>query len=270
MKETITMIEPKQYRVNPEVTEKKLLHNKFVHNLDYYSYKTPLYGNYIFLHLYIDNDLYLVVNVHDNNGYTYAPFYNPDNRHNNNVYNQVVKKYTSIMHNFVKRGILEECEKEVETMNVLENNTYVKIKKLKYNAVIPTRGSKFAAGYDLVACLDTDEMNITIAPYKTVVIGTGLSMEFPDGYFGGIFARSGLASKQGLRPSNCVGVVDSDYRGEIKVALYNDSAEPRVIASGERIAQLILLPFATMTFEEVKELNDTERGEGGFGHTGRK
>ena len=174
------------------------------------------------------------------------------------------------MHNFVKRGILEECEKEVKTMNVLENNTYVKIKKLKYNAVIPTRGSKFAAGYDLVACLDTDEMNITIAPYKTVVIGTGLSMEFPDGYFGGIFARSGLASKQGLRPSNCVGVVDSDYRGEIKVALYNDSAEPRVIASGERIAQLILLPFATMTFEEVKELNDTERGEGGFGHTGRK
>ena len=212
----------------------------------------------------------MVVNVHDNNGYTYAPFYNPDNRHNNNVYNQVVKKYTSIMHNFVKRGILEECEKEVKTMNVLENNTYVKIKKLKYNAVIPTRGSKFAAGYDLVACLDTDEMNITIAPYKTVVIGTGLSMEFPDGYFGGIFARSGLASKQGLRPSNCVGVVDSDYRGEIKVALYNDSAEPRVIASGERIAQLILLPFATMTFEEVKELNDTERGEGGFGHTGRK
>ena len=211
----------------------------------------------------------MVVNVHDNNGYTYAPFYNPDNRHNNNVYNQVVKKYTSIMHNFVKRGILEECKKEVKTMNVFENNTYVKIKKLKYNAVIPTRGSKFAAGYDLVACLDTDEMNITIAPYKTVVIGTGLSMEFPDGYFGGIFARSGLASKQGLRPSNCVGVVDSDYRGEIKVALYNDSAEPRVVASGERIAQLILLPFATMTFEEVKELNDTERGEGGFGHTGR-
>lgn len=263
------MIKPKQYRVNPEVTEKKLLHNKFVSNLDYYSYKTSLYGNYIFLGLYIGKDLYLVVNVHDNNGYTYAPFYNPDDRHNNNVYNQVVKKYTSIMHNFVKSGILEECEEEVETMNVLGNNTYVKIKKLKDNAVIPTRGSKFAAGYDLVACLDTDVMNVTIDPYKTVMIGTGLSIEFPDGYFGGIFARSGLASKQGLRPSNCVGVVDSDYRGEIKVALYNDSAEPRVVASGERIAQLILLPFATMTFEEVKELNDTERGEGGFGHTGR-
>ena len=200
------MIKPKQYRVNPEVTEKKLLLNKFVNNLDYYSYKTPLYGYYIFLNLYIDKDLYLVVNVHDNNGCTYAPFYNPNDRHNNNVYNQVIKKYTNVMDKFVENGIFEEDNDEVKTMNVIGANTYVKIKKLKDNAVIPTRGSKFAAGYDLVACLDTDEMNITIEPYKTVMIGTGLSMEFPNGYFGGIFARSGLASKQGLRPANCVGI----------------------------------------------------------------
>ena len=97
-----------------------------------------------------------------------------------------------------------------------------------------------------------------------------LRIEIPEGYFGAIFARSGLASKQGLRPANCVGVVDSDYRGEFMIALHNDTDEERVIAGKERIAQMVVMPYLSVEFEEVEELNETERGEGGFGSTGRK
>lgn len=142
----------------------------------------------------------------------------------------------------------------------------IKIKKLNNNAVIPTRGSEFAAGYDLYACIDSP---ITILPHTTRKIGTGLAMELPVGYFGAIFARSGLATKQNLRPSNCVGVCDCDYTGEYVVALHNDSDSPRVIGDGERIAQLILLPYQSMRFEEVDELTETKRGTGGFGSTGK-
>jgi len=141
----------------------------------------------------------------------------------------------------------------------------INIKKLNNNAAIPTRGSKYAAGYDLYACIDKP---ITIAAHCTEKIGTGLAVEIPEGYFGAIFARSGLATKQGLRPANCVGVCDSDYRGEYIVALYNDSNEAKLIMPGERIAQLSVIPFLEVEFNEVEELNETERGEGGFGSTG--
>ena len=143
----------------------------------------------------------------------------------------------------------------------------IKIKKLTDTAVLPARGSEYAAGYDLYA--DCKE-SITIEPHETAKIGTGLSMEIPDGYFGAVFARSGLASKQGLRPANCVGVCDSDYRGEYIVALHNDTDEIMTIQPQEKIAQMILLPFLFMEFEEVVELSDTKRGEGGFGSTGEK
>lgn len=141
----------------------------------------------------------------------------------------------------------------------------IKIKKLNNKATIPTRGSKYAGGYDLYACIDKP---ITIAAHCTEKIGTGLAVEIPEGYFGAIFARSGLATKQGLRPANCVGVCDSDYRGEYIVALHNDSNEAKLIMPGERIAQLSVIPFLEVEFNEVEELNDTERGEGGFGSTG--
>ena len=144
----------------------------------------------------------------------------------------------------------------------------VQIKKLREDAVIPTRGSKFAAGYDLCACLDGDEA-VTIPPRHTVVLHTGLSFALQEGTFGAVFARSGLASRQGLRPANCVGVIDSDYRGECMVALHNDSGEERTVRHGDRVAQLILLPFLPMEFEEADELPDTARGAGGFGSTGR-
>lgn len=106
-------------------------------------------------------------------------------------------------------------------------------------------------------------------PHETGVIDTGIAVEIPDGYFGAIFARSGLATKQGLRPANCVGVVDSDYRGEIRVALHNDTDEAQFFSNGDRIAQLVLLPYLAAEFDESDELTDTERGSGGFGSTGK-
>ncbi len=142
----------------------------------------------------------------------------------------------------------------------------VKIMKLDERAHIPSSGSACAAGYDLYACLDED---VRIAPNEMKMIGTGLCAAIPDGYFGGIFARSGLAVKEGLRPANCVGVVDSDYRGEIRVALYNDSDKERLISHGERIAQLLILPYLKAEFDTVTELDETERGAGGFGHSGK-
>ncbi len=143
----------------------------------------------------------------------------------------------------------------------------VKIKKLNTLAKLPTRGSKYAAGYDLYAATD---YIIDIAPHSTVKIGTGLSFELPPGTFAAIFARSGIATKRGLRPANCTGIIDADYRGEVIVALHNDTDEIQSIEPGERIAQMILLPFIEMNFEEVDKLSDTNRGNGGFGSSGRK
>ncbi len=144
----------------------------------------------------------------------------------------------------------------------------VQIKKLKSQATLPTSGSRYAAGYDLYACLDGDG-EVTIPAHRTVKIGTGLAVALPEGTFGAIFARSGLATKEGLRPANCVGVIDSDYRGECIVSVHNDSGVERTVRTGERIAQLVLLPFLPMEFEEVDALKDTERGAGGFGSTGK-
>ena len=142
-----------------------------------------------------------------------------------------------------------------------------KIKKLNEKAKIPSRGSSRAAGYDLYAAMK--EEAVVIRPQETVKIGTGLAIQPPNGYFGAIFARSGLATKLGIRPANCVGVCDEDYTGEYIVALHNDSDDPVSIKNGDRIAQLVLLPWMNMDFIEVNELNETERGAGGFGSTGK-
>lgn len=141
----------------------------------------------------------------------------------------------------------------------------IAVTKLKEKATLPTRGSAEAAGYDLYACLDEP---VTLLPGETVKVGTGLAFAVPSGYFGAIFARSGLAAK-GLRPANCVGVADSDYRGEYIVALHNDAAVPMTVQNGDRIAQLVVMPFLSVEFEECAGLNQTERGAGGFGSTGR-
>ena len=144
----------------------------------------------------------------------------------------------------------------------------VNIKKLNKNAKLPSRGSSAAAGYDLCACLPEGVTSVTIRPHETKKIGTGLSVELPEGYFGAVFARSGLASKQGLRPANCVGVCDSDYRGEYIVAIHNDSEEERTVTQGDRIAQLVVMPFLPVEFVEADTLTETGRGAGGFGSTG--
>ena len=143
----------------------------------------------------------------------------------------------------------------------------ITVKKLTQTAKLPTRGSLAAAGYDLYADIQED---IVIAPHTTCMVSTGLSMEIPEGYFGAIFARSGLAAKEGLRPANCVGVCDSDYRGPYTVALHNDSDEPRTVSVQERIAQLVVMPYLPVEFSEAEELEDTQRGAGGFGSTGKQ
>lgn len=141
----------------------------------------------------------------------------------------------------------------------------INIKFLNDLAKMPTRGSEYAAGYDLYAATD---YIIDIAPHSTVKIGTGIAIELPSYMMGLIFARSGLATKKGLRPANCVGLIDPDYRGEYIVALHNDTNEMMSIGPGERIAQLVLAPFYSVDFEKVDKLSKTERGNGGFGSTG--
>ncbi len=143
----------------------------------------------------------------------------------------------------------------------------INIKKLNPDATIPTYGSDFAAGADLYACLFAP---ITIEPGETFMVKTGISLEIPEGYAGLIYARSGLASKRGLAPANKVGVIDSDYRGEIIVALHNHSMNPQKIEPNERIAQLVITPYVQAVFNETADLSDTDRGAGGFGSTGTK
>lgn len=143
----------------------------------------------------------------------------------------------------------------------------VRIKKLRENAVVPTYGSEFAAGADLYAAI---EEAVTIEANETKLIPTGLAMEIPVGYAGLVYARSGLASKRGLAPANKVGVIDSDYRGEVMVALHNHGTEAQTIEMGERIAQMVIAPYVTANFILSDSLDDTVRGEGGFGSTGTK
>lgn len=143
----------------------------------------------------------------------------------------------------------------------------IRVKKLDERAVLPAYGSEYAAGADLYAVTDGE---VTFEPGETKFVHTGLAMEIPEGYAGLIYARSGLASKRGLAPANKVGVVDADYRGELMVALHNHSATTQTIASGERIAQIVVTPFLRASYEQAEELNETVRGAGGFGSTGRK
>lgn len=143
----------------------------------------------------------------------------------------------------------------------------INIKKLDENAITPTYGSLGAAGADLYALISD---SLVIKPGETVLVGTGIAMEIPEGFVGLIFARSGLSTKKGLAPANKVGVIDSDYRGEIKVPLYNQSGSAQSIEKGERIAQIVITPFLLAEFEQVDELDATDRGTEGFGSTGRK
>ena len=142
----------------------------------------------------------------------------------------------------------------------------IKLKRLNPNAVVLTQGTDKSAGYDLYACIP---QTYVISPHKTVLVPIGWAMEPPKGYYIAIVARSGLSVKKGLRPSNCYAVIDEDYRGEIKIPLHNDTNDDKIIAPNERIAQMLLKEYNVCEFVEVDELNETERGNGGFGSTGR-
>ena len=144
----------------------------------------------------------------------------------------------------------------------------VEVKKLNKNAKLPTYGTEFSAGADIYALIDGD--SVTIAPGETKMISTGLAFAIPEGLVGLIFARSSLGAKRGLAPANKVGVIDSDYRGEVHVALHNHSLIPQTVENGERIAQMLLVPYYSAVFSETDELGETSRGEGGFGSTGTK
>ena len=144
-------------------------------------------------------------------------------------------------------------------------NFDIRVKKLDERAKLPTYGSEYAAGADLYALIDGE---VTIGAGETAFIHTGIAVELPLGIVGLIYARSGMACKKGLAPANKVGVVDCDYRGEVMVALHNHSSEPKTVADGERIAQFMIAPYYTATFNESDELSDTVRGAGGFGSTG--
>ena len=142
----------------------------------------------------------------------------------------------------------------------------VRVKKLHPNAKLPTYGSAFSAGADLYACL---EEPVTIGPGETYWVSTGIALEVPVGCAGLVYARSSLGAKRGLAPANKVGVVDSDYRGEVRVVLFNHSPEPQTINPGERVAQFVITPVVTPQYVEAEELLDTDRGTGGFGSTGK-
>lgn len=145
-------------------------------------------------------------------------------------------------------------------------NNDIKVIKLLKQAKLPVYGSAEAAGADLHACIDEP---ITVGPGQTAWVPTGIALEVPKGCAGLIYARSGMAAKRGLAPANKVGVIDSDYRGEVKVVLLNHGNEPQMIEPGERIAQLVITPVLTPEYVEVENLSDTERGFGGFGSTGK-
>lgn len=145
----------------------------------------------------------------------------------------------------------------------------INTKLVRNHAILPTRGTPYAAGYDLYACSIDEDDALLIEPGQTKMIGTGVAMEIHDGMVGLVFARSGLSIKQGLRPANCVGVIDSDYRGEIIVSLRNESDQTRIVNYGDRIAQIVFTPFFDVDFHSVEELSKTMRGTGGHGSTGK-
>ena len=142
----------------------------------------------------------------------------------------------------------------------------ISVKLLRPGARIPTYGTEASAGADLYACMQD---KVEVGPGQSVMIPTGIAMEIPKGYAGLVFARSSMGAKRGLAPANKVGVIDSDYRGEIRVVLHNHSGEPQSVELGERVAQLLIVPVFTPGFQEAEKLSDTSRGAGGFGSTGK-
>lgn len=182
-------------------------------------------------------------------------------RRNNDVSNLQVltRKEHQMLHN-------KENYRERDEKGRFMKGKDVHVRKITKNATIPTKATEGSAGYDMYAQLDEP---LVIPPYTGKMIKSGIALSIPDGYAGFIFARSGLSTKKGLRPSTCVSVIDSDYRGEIGLPIYNDSDEPQTINPNERIAQIVFLKVLKPEIEIVDSLDETDRGESGFGSSGR-
>lgn len=261
------------YILNENVTDKQLKDYGFKYNgVDYINRVSVYYietagrkNDIIFVKFILNiKDKMFNYEVICSDNSIYYPFYTNDNSTVNDIIN---KNFMKQINKMTKEGIIMN-----NTTNLSTNDrTQVKIKKLNKHAKLPTYGSECAAGADLYALVHNDNNMVTIQPGATEFIGTGIAMEIPEGYVGLIYARSGLSCKYGLAPANKVGVIDSDYRGEIMVALHNHSDEAKVVTSTDRIAQIVIQPVQQFKFVDVEsdELDGTERGEGGFGSSGK-
>ena len=249
----------KEYIVKPKVTIQKIKKYGFRYLSEgdyilskpiYFYQKYPV----LFINMYINiEDRTFRSEIVDQMG-VYSPYYANETTISLDMRNTIESNVSKELDKLVKKGILK--------MKTL-------LKTPDYGAHIPTYGTEYAAGADLYAVIHNDTKTVEILPCETAFLDTGVTMEIPEGYVGLVYARSGLSCKQGLAPANKVGVIDADYRSSIKVALYNQSKEVRTVSDGDRIAQIIIQPVTQFKFKEVDKLSETNRGEGGFGSTGK-
>lgn len=266
----------KEYIVKPKVTIQKIKKYGFRYLSEgdyilskpiYFYQKYPV----LFINMYINiEDRTFRSEIVDQMG-VYSPYYANETTISLDMRNTIESNVNKELNKLVKEGILK-------MKTLLKTPDYsiraVKVRPivnilLDNGAHIPTYGTEYAAGADLYAVIHNDTKTVEILPCETAFLDTGVTMEIPEGYVGLVYARSGLSCKQGLAPANKVGVIDADYRSSVKVALYNQSKEVRTVSDGDRIAQIIIQPVTQFEFKEVDKLSETNRGEGGFGSTGK-
>ena len=267
----------KEYIVKPRVTIQKIKRFgfKYLSEGDYiYSKPVYFYQNHptLFINMYISmDDRIFRYEIADKMG-IYSPYYSNKRVISKAYRNTIESNANKELNKLVKEGILTMTTTLLKTPDY--STKVIKIKPviniiLDNGAHIPTYGSEYAAGADLYAVIHNDTKTVEIQPGETAFLDTGVTMEIPEGYVGLVYARSGLSCKQGLAPANKVGVIDSDYRGNIMVALYNQSNETRTVSEGDRIAQIIIQPVEQFGFKVKENLSDTVRGIGGFGSSGK-
>lgn len=277
------MIEPKKYYVNQNATDKMMLRNKFISRTDYYTIKKPLYGNYIFLNLLIDkSDYFLTVDVSDNNGYVYAPFYNPDDRHNNNVYEEMVKNYNAFMDKLTANGIFicesddnisnniyrEDTNKENINKNKpldISDTTETQTIKIKYFTDIE-KIRPFSNG-DLIDLRASQDIKMKKGDFRLIPLG--VAMQLPKGYKANVYPRSSTYKNFGIILANSVGQIDESYCGDNDEWKFPAIAlRDTIIHKNDRICQFeIQKKQPNITFEEIDILNNKNRG--GLGSTGK-
>lgn len=266
----------KEYIVKPRVTVQKIKKYGFRYLSEgdyilskpiYFYQKYPV----LFINMYISIDERIFrFEIADKMG-IYSPYYAKERILSFDMKNTIENNVNKELDKLVKEGILKMktlLKTPDYSTRVVKVRPVVNI-LLADGAHVPTYGTEFAAGADLYAVIHNDTKTVEILPGETAFLDTGVTMEIPKGYVGLVFARSGLSCKQGLAPANKVGVIDSDYRGKLMVALYNQSKEVRTVSDGDRVAQIIIQPVTQFEFKEMDKLSETDRGKGGFGSTGK-